>query len=197
MSEPSTSALAVAGKTIAYVLYGWAVQAYEKSKESKVTCLVMTTGKTKFVETVKAEFGSTGDIYWVDIEDEIMKDTKNAYLNELKAKDVTMYEAKLFPIAKTHLQTIIRELKEMRVKKQIVVLCSSNNLKKYLHIKKAFYLSPSKRLFAQIEAKAPHLKDYLNYVRSLLSDKQKTYIFNSFEEAYNEVLKNLKVERKI
>jgi hypothetical protein len=196
MSE-TTSALAVAGKTLAYLLYGWVVHKYEKSKESRVTCIVLTTGKTKFVEAYKAEFGSTSEIYMLDIEDEILKKTENAYLNALKQTDVTMYEAKLFPLAKAHLQNIIRELKEMRVKKHIIVLCSSNNLKKYLKVSKCHYYTPSERLFAQIEAKAPQLKDYLNYVRTLLSTKDKTYIFNSFEEVYNQILKDLHIEREI
>jgi hypothetical protein len=196
MSE-TTSILATIGKTLGYVLYGWLAHRYEQSKESSVTVLVLTTGKTKFVESYKSEFGSTGDVYMVDIEDEIMKQKDNSYLSELKQSDVTMYEAKLFPLAKAHLQCIISELKEMRVKKQIVVLCSSNNLKKYLKVKHAYYYTPSKRLFSQIETKAPLLKDYLNYVRSLLSKKSKTYIFNSFEELYNEVLNNLKIARKV
>jgi hypothetical protein len=109
-----------------------------------------------------------------------------------------MYEAKLFPLAKSHLHNIIKELKEMRVKKHIIVLCSCNNLKKYLKVvKHCHYYTPSKSLYAQIEAKIPHHKDYLCYVRTLLSTKGKTYIFNSFEEVYNQILKDLHIERKI
>lgn len=187
-------------ENIASKIYGKAVKKYESSslkKTSPVTCIVLTTGKTKFVELYKAEFGSTGDVYMLDIEDEIMKKPEHASLSALKQSDVTMYEAKLFPLAKEHLQNIIKQLKEMRVKKHIIVLCSSNNLKKYLRVKKAFYYTPSKRLFTQIELKAPQLKDYLNYVRTLLSNKVKTFIFNSFEEVYNAILKDLSIEREI
>jgi hypothetical protein len=133
-----------------------------------------------------------------DIEDEILKKPEHAHILALKQHDVTMYEAKLFPLAKSHLHNIIKELKEMRVKKHIIVLCSCNNLKKYLKVvKHCHYYTPSKRLFAQIEAKSPHHKDYLCYVRTLLSTKGKTYIFNSFEEVYNQILKDLHIERKI
>ena len=198
MSDAATTGiLATIGKTLGYILYGWAVYRYEKSKESPVVCLVMTTGKTKFVENYKAEFGLNSDAYMVDIEDEIMKDPKNANLAQLKEKDIVMYEAKMFTLAKEHLKHIVDQLKQMRVKKTIVVLCSSNDMKKYLEIKRSFYYTPVKRLFAQIETKNPNIKEYLNYTRNLLNEKQRTYIFSSFEELYNQVLQDLKIVRTV
>ena len=139
-------------------------------------------------------------MYLLDIEDAVVKDPKNAsqlkILEDLKKNDILIYESKLFTLCKENLDELLLHLKNTKVKKHIIVFVSSREMKKYLEIKSAWYYAPTKKLFEQIKTKSPNFIDYLTYTRNMLTEKD-TYIFSTFEELYQQFLKDLRIERKI
>ena len=202
MSSETTSILGAIGKFFGMLLFGKIQEYYEKKKLSTVSFVVIPSGsgKTKLVETFKSEFGLSTDLYLLDIEDAVLKEVKNApllsQLKELKEKDVLIYESKLFQLCKEYLDEILQHLKATKHKKHIVVLTSSKELKRYLDIKTGIYYAPTKKLFEALKSKNPANLDYLNYTRNLLSEKD-AFVFETFEQLYNQFLKDLKIERTI
>lgn len=191
------------GKFIGNLLFSGVKGYLERRGDSTVSVVVLPAGagKTKLVETFKSEFGTTStELYLIDIEHSVMSDTKNAgivaQLNDLKMKDVLLYQSKMFKLCKEHLDDIKAHLKETKTKKHIVVLCSSKDMKKYLGVKKGLYYAPTKRLFETLKTKYPFL-EYLTYTRTLLESKESVTIFNTFEELYQSFLRDLKIERTL
>ncbi len=188
---------------IVQFLFGAIINKIEKLKESKVTCIVIPagSGKSTFLQSYLAEFNSiNSDLYLVDIESEALKDIDEAGQKEmdlLKQKDVLIYQSKLFLLCEDYLKSIILHLKKTKIKKNIVVLVSSNELKKFLKVKKAFYYAPAKKLYEKIKAANPYISVYLDYTRQLLQDKNKTKIYTSYDELYTTILSDLKITRTI
>lgn len=202
MSE-TTSILSSVGKFFADLLFGFVRRRYAERQLSPVTAVVVPSGsgKSKLLETYKAEFGYIStELYILDVEDAVLKDPQNAdvvkQLEELKKQDVLLYQSKMFLLCSQHLQTLRQHLLSTGVRRHIICLVSSNEMKKYLKIKTAHYYAPTKRLFEQIKTKFPNTLDYLTYTRNQLVEKD-TYIFNSFEELYAQFCKDLHIERKI
>ena len=202
MSE-TTTILSTVGKFFANLLFGYAVRRYKEKQLSPVTAVIVPSGsgKSKLLECYKTEFGSIStELYILDVEDAVLKDPKNAdvvkQLEELKKSDVLLYNSKMFQLCDFHLKALRQHLKDTGIRRHIICLVSSNEMKKYLKVKKAHYYAPTKRLFDQIKTKFPHTLDYLTYTRTQLVEKD-TYIFNSFEELYAQFCKDLHIERKI
>jgi hypothetical protein len=203
MSEGITSILGSVGKFIGNLLFSGLLSYIEKRKLSPISCVVLpsSSGKSKLLEAFKTEFGNLStDLYLLDIEDAVNKDPKNAgvikQLEELKKTDILIYQSKLFTLCKENLEELRTHLKNTKVKKHIIVFVSSNELKKYLEIKKALYYAPAKKLFNQLLSKNAVNADYMSYTRQLL-DAKDTFIFSNFEELYNKFLEDLKIERTI
>ena len=202
MSE-TTSILSSIAKWFGNLLFSAASRRYAERQLSPVTAVVVPSGsgKSKLLECYKQEFGSIStELYILDVEDAVLKDPKNAdvvkQIEELKKSDVLLYNSKMFLLCSQHLHTLRQHLLTTGVRRHIICLVSSNEMKKYLKIKSAHYYAPTKRLFEQIKTKFPHTLDYLTYTRNQLVEKD-TYIFNSFEELYAQFCKDLKIERKI
>lgn len=203
MSDGVSSVLSSVGNFLGRLLFSGLLNYIEKRKLSPISCVVLpsSSGKSKMIEAFKADFGNLStDLYLLDIEDAIVKDPKNAgvvkQLEELKKTDILIYQSKLFTLCKENLEELRTHLKNTKVKKHIIVFVSSNELKKYLEIKNAWYYAPTKKLFNQLLSKNAPYADYMSYTRQLL-DAKDTFIFSTFEELYNKFLQDLKIERTI
>lgn len=205
--EPTSASSGIVSsifQPIAYFLFGCILNKIDRMKESKVMAIVIPSGSGKghFLQNYLNEFNTiNSDLYFIDLEEcavkELLSDTDRTKLNELKQKDVLIYQSKLFLICKEYLNKIVQHLKETKIKKKIVILVSSNELKKFLNVKEAFYYAPSKKLYDKIKLANPAIGVYLDYTRKLLEDKGKTFIYTTWEELYNHILKDLKIERTI
>jgi hypothetical protein len=206
MAESSTSGVvAYVLQPIAQFLFGCLISKVKRMNESKLICLVVpaSSGKSTFVRSYMDEFNSiNNDLYIIDLEEACLKDLDDRSKKELfdlKTKDILIFQSKLFLLAESYLRDIIAHLKQTKQKKRLVVLVSSVELKKFLNVpkKSTFYYAPSKKLYESILEKNKLFKPYLDYTRTLLEPKLKTFVYSTFNELTERILKDLKIERTI
>jgi len=202
MSE-TTSFISTVANFVGNLLFGYVIKKYKERQLSPVTAVVVPagSGKTKLLETYKTEFGAIStELYIIDLEDAVVKDPQHTdivkQLEDLKKTDILLYNSKMFELCYSHLTSLRQHLKDTGIRRHIICLISSNEMKKYLNIKHCHYYAPTKRLFEQLKTKSPQLLDYLTYTRNQLTEKD-TYVFNSFEELYSQFCKDVHIKRTV
>lgn len=207
MADTSTSGIvAYVLQPIAQFLFGCIINKVKRMNDAKrLICLVIpaSSGKSSFLKSYMDEFNSiNNDLYIIDLEEACLKDLDDRSkkeLSDLKQKDILIFQSKMFLLAEQYLKDIIAHLKQTKQKKKLVVLVSSVELKKFLNVPKkaTFYYAPSKKLYETIVERNKVLKPYLDYTRALLEPKIKTFVFSTFDELSEKILKDLKITRTI
>lgn len=196
--DPSTSSGVVANvlKPIAYFLFGCILNKIEKSKESNLLGIIIPSscGKSELLKILNE---INNDLLFIDIETECLFDvpeSEKKVIQDLKKTNVILYNQKIYNLCKTYLLNLIQHIKNVKDKKNIVILISSVELQKFLNIKHALYYAPSKKLYQQIKSSSNINVLLLDYTRNQLNNNPSLKIYNDWFELSRLVINDLKLK---
>ena len=183
--------------TVAAKLQSW----WANRKNVHTVCAIIPagSGKSTLVSTFQADFGTSyfNQVTLLDVEAQAVLANPTTLTPALKQTNIFQYNQLLFPACQAILTSTQAHLNQIQNGQLLVVLVSTNDLKKYLKLSgMSKYFAPAKGLFKTILQKNPAIADYLTYCRTTIESKD-PIIFNDFQELYSAFLSELKIVQTV